>query len=691
LIRIVVFDIDGVLTDGRSWIDDRGGEAKTLRFRDLDALWTMHQRGYLLAFVTGEATAVVSAFKDRLPPVFFVAGCKDKLGAVTEFARREGAMPAEVCYVGDGESDVLALSWVGLGICPADASASARVAAAHVLQAVGGAGVAEEVLLKLDACGGHWRLLSPLRSERPAKIIALVPARGGSKRLPRKNLRTLAGKPLVVHSIEHGLASRYIERVIVSTDDREIAAIANAAGAEVPFIRPAEFATDSATDLDVFRHCLLWLLANEGCAPDLVVQLRPTAPVRRAAEVDRAIEQMLADPSADSLRSVSISPLTPYKMWHVAGDWSLRPVASVASLSDPYDQPRQWLPPVYVQDGFVDIVRPRTVLEFGSMAGRRILAFTHADHVVDVDDEDGLRRAEAVMSAIADATISRVPYDDGSGAAGIARLGIMIGRLTAAPPGVLQWFPQPGWRLEFASAAVAGFEHIEFFVERTHNPDNPLWSEEGVTALRKLMEQSGVNIECVCADLTITVPLPTEATESAVVRVIERASAIGASRVVLPLFDANSLLSCDWRPMVAPLRRLVDVAARLHVSLCVESELAASDLLCFLGLVGHDGLRVCYDIGNSTALGHEVNADIRRLDGLIAHVHIKDKTMKGENVALGKGAANLEGALRSLFEGSFTGPMTLETPRGDDPARSAALNRQLIEDICVRIRAKARK
>ncbi|MGZ7042914.1 MAG: acylneuraminate cytidylyltransferase family protein, partial [Thermoanaerobaculia bacterium] len=137
------------------------------------------------------------------------------------------------------------------------------------------------------------------------QILALIPARDGSKGIPRKNLLMLAGKPLVAYSIEQALASRYITRTIVSTDDAEIADVSRKCGAEVPFMRPGELAQDLSPDVDVFRHALEWLRDRSGYHCDLVVHLRPTAPVRRVALVDEAIETIAGQPDADSLRSVS--------------------------------------------------------------------------------------------------------------------------------------------------------------------------------------------------------------------------------------------------------------------------------------------------------------------------------------------------------------------------------------------------
>jgi CMP-N,N'-diacetyllegionaminic acid synthase len=229
-------------------------------------------------------------------------------------------------------------------------------------------------------------------------VLALIPARGGSKGVPRKNIRPVAGRPLIAYTIDHALAARTVTRTIVSTDDEEIAEAARAAGAEVPFLRPAALAQDHSTDLEAFRHALEWLRDEDGYEPELVVHLRPTNPIRRPERIDEAVELMLADPDADSLRSVSRPGQTPYKMWRVEGRY-LEPVARVEGVPDAHSRPRQSLPEIWWQNGYVDVVRPRTVLEQGSMAGERVLPFFVDEPGVEIDYEDSLRRAEELILA----------------------------------------------------------------------------------------------------------------------------------------------------------------------------------------------------------------------------------------------------------------------------------------------------
>jgi CMP-N,N'-diacetyllegionaminic acid synthase len=228
------------------------------------------------------------------------------------------------------------------------------------------------------------------------EILALIPARGGSKGIPRKNLQPINGKPLIAYSIEQALASRWITRTIVSTDDDEIANVARAYGAEVPFMRPAELAQDDSIDLDVFRHALATLREREGYDCECVVHLRPTGPVRRVARIDEAIDLFRRDPEADSLRSVTRPAQTPYKMWRPAGKY-IEPLLSVEGLSEAHSCLRQSLPGVLWQNGYVDIVRPRVVLDLGLMAGHKIVPFVMHEPILELDYPDQIAAVEEAL------------------------------------------------------------------------------------------------------------------------------------------------------------------------------------------------------------------------------------------------------------------------------------------------------
>jgi YrbI family 3-deoxy-D-manno-octulosonate 8-phosphate phosphatase len=244
----------------------------------------------------------------------------------------------------------------------------------------------------------------PEPHDRPTSgVLAVIPARGGSKGIPRKNLRLLGGHPLVAWALAAGLQASQVTRVVCSTDDDEIASVAADYGAEVPFLRPAELAADDTPDLPVFRHLLAWLAAEQGWEPELVVHLRPTTPLRPAGLVDQAIELLRRDTEATSVRAVCPAPATPYKMWLLpeegdAGERFMRPLLDVDGIAEPYNTPRQSLPQAWWQIGTVDVIRSE-VIGGGSMTGPRILPVRlEKELAIDIDEPSDLLQAEMALA-----------------------------------------------------------------------------------------------------------------------------------------------------------------------------------------------------------------------------------------------------------------------------------------------------
>ncbi len=231
------------------------------------------------------------------------------------------------------------------------------------------------------------------------EVLALIPARGGSKGIPRKNIRNFSGCPLIAYSIAAGLQARSVTRVIVSTDDNEIAKVARQWGAEVPFMRPAELAQDETTDLPVFEQALAWLAEHENYHPDLVVQLRPTSPIRPQSCVDDAVALLLAHPEADCVRGVVPSGQNPYKMWQIDPETGkMLPLLQVEGLREPYNAPRQQLPKTYWQTGHIDVIRTQTILEKKSLSGEVILPLVlDPQYTVDIDVPADWERYERLL------------------------------------------------------------------------------------------------------------------------------------------------------------------------------------------------------------------------------------------------------------------------------------------------------
>lgn len=228
-------------------------------------------------------------------------------------------------------------------------------------------------------------------------VLAIVPARGGSKSVPRKNIRLLAGKPMIAYTLEAAWACPTINRVVVSTEDEEIAAVAKQWGGEVPFLRPGELAGDEVPDLPVFQHALRWLEEHEPMVPDIVVHLRPTAPLRRAEHIEAGICRLI-ETGADSVRSVCEAGQHPHKTWSFKGGWLQPYIRGEMAIPEAYNMPRQKLPPAYIQNGAVDIAWRRTVMELNSMTGVRI-AGIEMDEMdsVNVDSEIDFALAELIL------------------------------------------------------------------------------------------------------------------------------------------------------------------------------------------------------------------------------------------------------------------------------------------------------
>lgn len=241
------------------------------------------------------------------------------------------------------------------------------------------------------------------------EVLAVIPARAGSKSVPHKNIREIGGKPMLAHSIRHAKESKLVNRVIVSTDSEKYAGIARNYGAEVPFLRPAEYATDTALDYDVFYHALTWLKEQEGYVPDVVVQLRPTYPIRKVRDIDNMIQLLLDTPEADSVRSMAKATEIPYKMWlkenaldDIGKNVGLqkgngqRIFPLMTDIPECYNMPRQQLPMVYYQNACIDVFRPQVVLEQHSMSGTYILGYEMKDNY-DIDTEEDFWRVMKQM------------------------------------------------------------------------------------------------------------------------------------------------------------------------------------------------------------------------------------------------------------------------------------------------------
>lgn len=227
-------------------------------------------------------------------------------------------------------------------------------------------------------------------------FYALIPARGGSERIPGKNLRPLGGKPLIAHTIEAARAAKAVDRVVVSTDSDEIADVAVKFGAEAPFRRPKEISGTRATELEFLDHALDWFRDRGGGEPRYIVLLYPTSPFRTAGSIDRAIAEIERHPDADALRSVRLCSEHPSKMWKIA-DGRLRPLIEEAD-TNVHARAYQSLPEVYVQNASIYIIKTTTIRNLRTSVGNRVIPFVMDEsESVDVNTPLDFQRAEALL------------------------------------------------------------------------------------------------------------------------------------------------------------------------------------------------------------------------------------------------------------------------------------------------------
>jgi CMP-N,N'-diacetyllegionaminic acid synthase len=242
-------------------------------------------------------------------------------------------------------------------------------------------------------------------------VVALIGARSGSERVPRKNVRRLAGHPLLAYAIETARQSGVFERIVVSTDSEEIAKVARWYGADVPFLRPNEYATATSPDIE----WIAWTLPRLGERYDLFAIVRATNPFRGPDVIRRGLERLLATPEADSIRAVERVKQHPGKMWELTIDGrTMLPLLDQAHLDVAWHAGQyQALPHVYVQNSALEIAWTRVVEGTGTREGRVLAPFlTEGYEGLNIDDEDDFALAETLVASgrAALPAVERQPY-----------------------------------------------------------------------------------------------------------------------------------------------------------------------------------------------------------------------------------------------------------------------------------------
>ena len=233
-----------------------------------------------------------------------------------------------------------------------------------------------------------------------SNIYTVIPARGGSKSIPRKNIKLLNGNPLIKYSIDYSKSSTLVNRTVVSTDDNEIAQIAKDLGAEVPFMRPNHLGGDLVQDYPVIAHALKRMEEIYKERIDIIILLRPTSPLRPSGLIELGIDILTKNPDATSVRAVSISREHPYRQWNIQKGFLTSFSNELADDIEPYNLPRQQLPKVFFQTGDIEIIRRETLMN-GSISGNLILPILiDADKVYDIDSQKDFELAESNLENI---------------------------------------------------------------------------------------------------------------------------------------------------------------------------------------------------------------------------------------------------------------------------------------------------
>lgn len=229
------------------------------------------------------------------------------------------------------------------------------------------------------------------------KILAIIPARSGSKGVVDKNIKLLGGRPLIAYSIAVAQFVKDIDRVIVSTDSEKYAIIARDYGAEVPFLRPKNISDDSSSDYEFIRHTLDWLYDKEGYQPEYLVHLRPTTPFREVGYIESAIEAIKKDEKATALRSLHEMPQSAYKTFEISEEGYIKSVYFGCFDIETSNRPRQTFKTTYDANGYVDIIRTSYVLANKKIHGNKVIAYV-TPRVFEVDSAGDFEYLEYLLN-----------------------------------------------------------------------------------------------------------------------------------------------------------------------------------------------------------------------------------------------------------------------------------------------------
>jgi CMP-N,N'-diacetyllegionaminic acid synthase len=229
------------------------------------------------------------------------------------------------------------------------------------------------------------------------EILCIIPARSGSKGIKNKNIKIFKGRPLLAWSIEQAIQSSYKMKIIVSTDSIEYKNISLKYGAEVPFLRPNEISQDKSIDIELIKHAINFLEEHEKYKPDIILQLRPTQPLRKIEDINNCLKIFIENfDKYDSLRTVVEYEKSPFKMYTINEDkTNLIPLFdNINNIKEPFNQCRQFLPKTYLHNGYIDIIKT-SILKDNTISGKNIYPYImDKNDTIDIDNINDWNKAE---------------------------------------------------------------------------------------------------------------------------------------------------------------------------------------------------------------------------------------------------------------------------------------------------------
>ena len=255
----------------------------------------------------------------------------------------------------------------------------------------------------------------------------------------------------------------------------------------------------------------------------------------------------------------------------------------------------------------------------------------------------------------------------------LAKYGIVQGRLSKAPPGKLQWFPT-NWQQEFEIAKKVGIKYIELISERNHNPKNPIWVDDGIEKIRKLIKDNNLCLYSLCNDYIIANSFLNNDVVQQTKELLLRGKKLGIKKYILPFLGTSEISIKNILLYKDSIIEIAKLSQKNNIEICLETIASHEELIEIIKLIDMPNVTIVFDTGNRVIQNQDIVKEIKTLGNLISHVHIKDSNIEGDNVILGTGLVNFEKVFTAFRDINYFGPYTFETTRGNNPVNTAKYN-----------------